>query len=249
MVKIDEQSYCLTKIPADFAPKKEWRWIKACAGRGSIVMSTDEFSEKEASYFWSWFRDQRITIESLLNGSDVNALKELVGPRVAELTSRLGWELGPGLKKRYAFSFTLNGDIANARIAAKILRCAPTFEQWELHVGRPRKNWDLTFRMRNQKEQKVFINAASWEYYLTSFGNDTTFDITLIGHDLPSLDDEAKMQAASIVIQGCIGERNALERIDSVNILTECTELMSDSLTNITYLYAHLNSMCGGKLD
>jgi hypothetical protein len=216
---------------------------------GGIAMSTDELSDKEASDFWSWFRGQRITIESLLNGSDTNALKKLVGTRVAELSSRLGWELGPGLTKTYAFSFTLNGDIANAGIAATIFQCAPTFDQWEWHVGRPRKNWDLTFWMRNQKEQKVFINAASWEYYLTSFGNDSPFDITLIAHDLPSFDDVAKMQAASIVIQGCIGERNALERIDRVNILTECTESMSDSLINITYLYDHINYMCDGKLD
>jgi hypothetical protein len=67
-------------------------------------MSTDELSDKEASYFWSWFRGQRITIESLLNGSDTNALKELVGTRVAELSSRLGWELGPGLTKTVALT-------------------------------------------------------------------------------------------------------------------------------------------------
>jgi hypothetical protein len=31
-----------------------------CVGRGGIVMSTDEFSEKAAADFWSWFRGEGI---------------------------------------------------------------------------------------------------------------------------------------------------------------------------------------------
>jgi hypothetical protein len=215
---------------------------------GMADMSIGKSPENRASEFWGWFSEQRGTIERLLNRSEVNALSELVGPKVSELSSRLGWEIGPGLNQEYAFSFSLNGETSNVLVAEEILSHAPLLENWEYHAGRPKKNWDFTFWMTNQQKQRVFIDASSWEYYLTSFGADAFFDITLIAHDPPRLDEAAKLQAANVVVLGCLGERQALERISRANLVARADESIGDALTSIKYLDDHIHMICKNKL-
>lgn len=49
--RIDERSYCLTRIPADFALKKEWPWIKAIGYSLRVTQHANGHETNETRYY------------------------------------------------------------------------------------------------------------------------------------------------------------------------------------------------------
>jgi hypothetical protein len=204
-----------------------------------------DLNPERVGSFWRWFKEHASVLEEMIDTSAVRRLSQCMDEALFALTEALGWEFGPGTEKDYQLSFTLKGDLQNLAFAEAVVCRAPTIDRWEFHAGRPPKKWDLRFYMYNKRKQQVLIDAAHWQYTLLGFSDNSLFDITILAPGLPSMDLAGKTQAATILLQGILGEVAFLRHIDRVEVVTQSTKMDEERLSSITNLAEHLNHLAG----
>ena len=125
--RIDERSYCLTKIPADFALKKEWPWIKAIGYSLRVTQHADGSETNETRYYIlsRYLSGKRFSeavrghwaIESMHWVLDVNFREDDSRTRERTLGNNLSWlrRFAVSLLKRHSSKDSLRG---------KMIRCS-----------------------------------------------------------------------------------------------------------------------------
>jgi hypothetical protein len=159
---------------------------------------------------------------------------------MAILPSGLGWEIGPGSKRDYSFSFGLNGKQTNLTIAKRVLSKSPELRYWEFHAGKPPKKWDFKFLMYNTIGHSVMIDASKWRYSLVAFNNGEFYDISILAPEILRLDENAKLQAIHIVLDSVLGEEIALTKFDRIELKSPFSENEYESSSAIQDLREHL---------
>jgi hypothetical protein len=202
----------------------------------------DLTKQRKIKSFWNWFALEARHLADMLARSATDDIVKSVAPRVKSLDDRVGWEIGPGVRKKNAFSVSLNGSIGNLAIAETIIEAAPDLPAWEFNAGRPPKQWDGRFNLHNAKGDAISLDALQWRYLLTASDNGAFFDIAILAH-LPAMDGKAKAQAAGIAIQSVVGERTYLERFDRVEFLDRPTPESLDRSTPLLLLNDHMNHL------
>jgi predicted transposase YbfD/YdcC len=124
--RLDERSYYLTKIPADFAPKGEWPWVKAIGFSVRVTRHADGTETGEVRYYIlsRYLSGKRFSeavrghwgIESMHWVLDVNFREDDSRTRERTLGNNLSWlrRFAVTLLKRHPIKDSLRG---------KILRC------------------------------------------------------------------------------------------------------------------------------
>ena len=124
--RIDERSYYLTRIPTDFALKKEWPWIKAIGYSLRITQHADGSETDETRYYIlsRYLSGKRFSeavrghwaIESMHWVLDVNFREDDSRTRERTLGNNLSWlrRFAVSLLKRHSVKDSLRG---------KMLRC------------------------------------------------------------------------------------------------------------------------------
>jgi predicted transposase YbfD/YdcC len=124
--RLDERSYFLTKIPADFALKKEWPWIKAIGYSLRVTQHADGSETDETRYYIlsRYLSGKRFSeavrghwaIESMHWVLDVNFREDDSRTRERTLGNNLSWlrRFAVGLLKRHPHEDSLRG---------KMIRC------------------------------------------------------------------------------------------------------------------------------
>ena len=125
--RIDERSYFLTKIPLDFALKKEWPWIKAIGYSLRVTQHADGTETDETRYYIlsRYLSGKRFSeavrghwaIESMHWVLDVNFREDDSRTRERTLGNNLSWlrRFAVGLLKRHSSKDSLRG---------KMIRCS-----------------------------------------------------------------------------------------------------------------------------
>ena len=125
--RIDERSYFLTKIPPDFALKKEWPWIKAIGYSLRVTQHADGSETDETRYYIlsRYLSGKRFSeavrghwaIESMHWVLDVNFREDDSRTRERTLGNNLSWlrRFAVGLLKRHSSKDSLRG---------KMIRCS-----------------------------------------------------------------------------------------------------------------------------
>jgi predicted transposase YbfD/YdcC len=125
--RLDERSYFLTKIPPDFALKKEWPWIKAIGYSLRVTQHADGSETDETRYYIlsRYLSGKRFSeavrghwaIESMHWVLDVNFREDDSRTRERTLGNNLSWlrRFAVGLLKRHSSKDSLRG---------KMIRCA-----------------------------------------------------------------------------------------------------------------------------
>jgi hypothetical protein len=156
--------------------------------------------QKETEEFWEWFYQNHENFGEHLENSDL--LAEL-DERIQEL-GPYSWEVGPGKTEKYALTISPNGDpdllIETKEIVANSINCA----DWEYHYAKPKKDWHLIFEFKSQNGNTVQVDANSWTYTLFQY-EDGMFDILIKADNISSFDDDDKMYAAEILLDGLMG--------------------------------------------
>jgi hypothetical protein len=192
--------------------------------------------------FWNWFSSNSETLEAHLCEAQEEMLAYLISPRVDELSEKVGWEIGPGVKKEFSFSLTFKGSRDVIPLVEKIVSRAPSLSDWEFNCGRPPKSWDGRFSLRDKAGGVIELDCSDWTYTLLAFDGNKFFDITFIGN-LPPMDRRSSRQACNVVVQAQLGEREALELIDRVEINAVPTEHQLKTATPIRFLKKHIQSL------
>jgi len=124
--RIDERSYFLTKIPLDFAVKKEWPWVKAIGYTLRLTQHADGYETDETRYYIvsRYLSGKRFSeavrghwgIESMHWVLDVNFREDDSRIRERTLGNNLSWlrRFAVTLLKRHSIKDSLRG---------KMIRC------------------------------------------------------------------------------------------------------------------------------
>jgi predicted transposase YbfD/YdcC len=124
--RIDERSYFLTRIPPDFALKKEWPWVKAVGYSLRVTQHTDGHETDETRYYIvsRYLSGKRFSeavrghwaIESMHWVLDVNFREDDSRTRERTLGNNLSWlrRFAVTLLKRHPIKDSLRG---------KMIRC------------------------------------------------------------------------------------------------------------------------------
>ena len=124
--RIDERSYFITKIPSDFALKKEWPWIKAIGYSLRVTQHADGSETDETRYYIlsRYLSSKRFSkavrghwaIESMHWVLDVNFREDDSRTRERTLGNNLNWlrRFAVSLLKRHSVEDSLRG---------KMIRC------------------------------------------------------------------------------------------------------------------------------
>jgi len=124
--RIDERSYFLTKVPADFAVKKEWPWVKAIGYSLRVTQHADGSETDETRYYIlsRYLSGKRFSeavrghwaIESMHWVLDVNFREDDSRTRERTLGNNLSW------LRRFAVSL-LKRHSVNDSLRGKMIRC------------------------------------------------------------------------------------------------------------------------------
>jgi predicted transposase YbfD/YdcC len=131
--RIDERSYFLTKIPPDFALKKEWPWIKAIGYSLRVTQHADGTETDETRYYIlsRYLSGKRFSeavrghwaIESMHWVLDVNFREDDSRTRERTLGNNLSWlrRFAVGLLKRHSSKDSLRGKMIRCSLNSEFL--------------------------------------------------------------------------------------------------------------------------------
>ena len=131
--RIDERSYYLTKVPRDFAPAKDWPWVKAIGYAVRITRHADGTESDEVRYYLSsrYLSGKRFGeavrghwgIESMHWVLDVNFREDDSRTRERTLGNNLSWlrRFAVTLLKRHPDKDSLRGKMISCRLNTDFL--------------------------------------------------------------------------------------------------------------------------------
>jgi predicted transposase YbfD/YdcC len=131
--RLDERSYFLTKIPPDFALKKEWPWIKAIGYSLRVTQHADGSETDETRYYIlsRYLSGKRFSeavrghwaIESMHWVLDVNFREDDSRTRERTLGNNLSWlrRFAVGLLKRHSSKDSLRGKMIRCSLNSEFL--------------------------------------------------------------------------------------------------------------------------------
>lgn len=124
------------------------------------------------------------------------------------------------MKDPNALIISPNGDAELLKSAKEIIGQAPKLNEWEFYYSKPPKSWDLFFEMQSRNDEIIKIDANTWKYVLLKYP-DNKFEIIIKAPDLKAFDDDAKILAAEILLDGVIGEERRIELIVGIEVVEE----------------------------
>jgi predicted transposase YbfD/YdcC len=138
--RIDERSYFLTKIPLDFAVKKEWPWVKAIGYTLRVTQHADGHETDETRYYIvsRYLSGKRFSeavrghwgIESMHWVLDVNFREDDSRTRERTMGNNLSWlrRFAVTLLKRHSIKDSLRGKMIRCMMNTDFLTEVLTFQ-------------------------------------------------------------------------------------------------------------------------
>lgn len=170
----------------------------------------DGSKDNDIESFWGFFR----------SNAERFAPDNLHEPAIAELESRLfrlgvcDWEIGPGLVAPNMFVISPGDDLALLTRTREIVEKAPAVAGWEFHSSKPKRKWKLRFQFADG----ILVEGARWEVIVLPLGNHK-YDLLLRPPaDCALFQDDLDI-AASIIVQGELGEAKKLEKVNSIKVV------------------------------
>ncbi len=170
--------------------------------------------DRSVAEFWCWFASAARRLAAT-DFADQGLLQEL-DARVSRL-GPLGWELGPGQQLSYSLTLTPDGSAELLPLTEAIVAAAAPIPDFELHSARPAKRWDLRFSITGPRGEEVPVDARAWRYVLYRF-QDGLFDILIEEPNMGHAEEDMRVSAAIVVVDGLLGERERLLGIHTVSI-------------------------------
>lgn len=176
-----------------------------------------EKNSLNADSFWKWF--SKISNSLAANVENEELLNEL-DERVRQLSPGLSWEIGPGRKKDWclAISPNLNSELLPETDA--VVAQAPELPDWEVTSTRPKKDWKGWFEIRREDGSCFSVDSSGWLYVLLRYPDG--FYEVLLQHEVASqLSPDERWTAAAIVLEGLLGERTLIDKVQAFDLVSE----------------------------
>lgn len=195
-------------------------------------------STEQIAAFWDFFVRSAPFLER--NFLDQEMHDEL-DRRIATLGPLL-WELGPGTAAPMALVISPGGDADWLPVTLQIVTAAPSVPGWEFLPAKPPKVWDLQFELRDEESVLANIDARSWRYVLLAY-DDLVFDLTIEAANAFGLDEDLRLAAVDVVLDGLLGEARRLQHIGTVDVVKDLGPDLEEGAGEIEDLKPHLDQL------
>ncbi len=190
-----------------------------------------ELDTRRIEEFWRWFSG--IARDLSMEPENKDLLQKL-DSKVRSLHPAIAWEIGPGERDTWQLVISPDLDPDLLPVTEAIISHAPTISGWEFHAARQPKDWNNEFEME-RNGGSVSIDARDWKYVLLRYP-DGNVEILLHGDNAKHLSKEERWQAASIFLQGILGEKPLLDKHLSFDLSDKIEENLRDKLKPISLL-------------
>jgi hypothetical protein len=201
-------------------------------------MGNNRINLTEVKGFWDWFSQNCQKFGS--NFENTILLDEL-----DERVNKLGdfsWEVGPGRVKENLLVISPNGNLDLLQDTREIIANSIECSDWEYYYAKPPKQWDLIFDFEMSDGNQIEIDASQWTYVLLKYA-DGMFTIIIKGQHLKQLNDDNKLTAAEIVLDGVLGEEIRIQKICEIDVVEEFESSYQNRASNIKELPNHFKTV------
>ena len=200
-----------------------------------------EQKTKKIIKFWNWFKKNQSALEpESIDDIFINKLdKEILS------LGNFSWEIREGNIKPNMLIISPGGDFDLLKETKKVLKLAPSNDNWEFYHYKPSKKWDYKFHFNESSGIKRIVNAEEWEYVLLRF-KDGTYDIILKADSLNMIPEDERIIAADIVLESILGEKLSLELIKDIELTNSFTNNYASKKSSIKNLKDHIFKLEGG---
>jgi hypothetical protein len=176
-------------------------------------------SDEAINAFWRWFSDHHHDVEAMLDRDDTVELSFQINAQIDLLSSRLAWEIGPGLVEPYMFVFPTAGDSERKMAVSRIMEKAPWIERWEFHASRPTRPFQPEIQL---PDRGLSLRTSDWRFALKPSATSDRFDLQIYDDKLVSFDEKTALTAAFILLDAVLGEDIVERWIGNMKILPAC---------------------------
>jgi hypothetical protein len=195
-------------------------------------------SKLDINMFWDWFAKHYIDLGT--NFDNEKVLKELDDQLMS--LGDFAWEIGPGTKIANQLVISPGGDVTLLPITKEIVSYAKNIPGWEFHYAKPPKEWDFIFDFENHNGEVINIDASNWQYVLLRY-EDGGFEIIIQTHDLVGLNEEDKLTASEILLDGALGEEIRMLHICYIDVVERFDNQYVDKSNVMKNLNNHLKRL------
>src|ERR1051326_1785604 len=164
------------------------------------------------SSFWNWFSGVSTRLSLDLENADI--VSEL-DRRVLGLNPGLSWEIGPYRSGGAQFVISPSSHKSLLPRTISVMEKAPKIPGWHFLPARPPKEWDFKFSLEDKNSEPIEIEGRDWTYVCLKYP-DGLFDLILRCSPLPTDDEDTNWHAASLLVEGALGEIAMLTHINPV---------------------------------
>jgi len=204
------------------------------------MMTSNKTSITAIINFWEWFARNCRNFGA--NFENAHLLGEL-DAQVKRLGS-FSWEIGPGKTKDHLLVISPSGDVDMLQETKIIIDHAIACDGWEYYYAKQPKQWDLRFFFVTGKGARLEVDAAQWEYVLLRF-EDGMFTIIIKASDLQHLDENDKLTAVEIALDGMLGEELRLQTFCEIDVRGEFDSEHMNKASNMRGLAPHIKKLSG----
>lgn len=173
--------------------------------------------------FWKWFSEHSAEFAAVTIGQEL--LSQLENRLFA--IDRVDWEIGPGRRSACLFSLSPRGDPERLKLTRKIIGQAPQLHGWEFSPAKLERAWNLVFQI-SVNGKNIDVDGKLWEFVAYKF-KDGRFDLDFRPDEASSLPQNEAHLAATIIIDGELGEERRMALVGDVGIVDSWDENVSRS--------------------
>jgi len=183
--------------------------------------------------FWEWFINSEKLIIEIIN-DDFHEGRKSLSRNMDNFILQFGmftWEMGP-TGDRYYLTISPNGNEELFEVSREIVAYAPDLKQWKFHAAKPKKEWDLKFKVFDDFMTPHEVDASSWEYFLSRNASQK-IEINILARNINYLDGETKLTAADVVVTSLLGEAFKIQNVESIKVLDKFDSIQSEKSSSI----------------
>lgn len=183
--------------------------------------------------FWEWFINSEKLIIEIIN-DDFHEGRKSLSRNMDNFILQFGmftWEMGPS-GDHYYLTISPNGNEELLEVSKEIVAYAPALKQWKFYAAKPKKEWDLRFKVFDDFMTPHEVDASSWRYFLNRNALEK-IEITILAKNISHLDGETKLTAADLVVTSLLGEDFKIQNVGFIKVLDKFDSIQSAKTSSI----------------
>lgn len=170
--------------------------------------------------FWEWFANNEKLIAEILD-DDFHEGRKSLARNMDNFILQFGmftWEMGPA-EGNYYLTISPNGNEELLEVSKELVSYAPVLSRWKFYASKPKKEWDLKFKVFDDWMTGHEVDASDWEYIIEQNRAASKIEIVIAAKSIAHLDKDTKLSAADVVVTSLVGEEYKILNVGSIKVV------------------------------